>query len=79
LYKSDKGITGKKSSSKDKSAATEINTRSKTTPVTDETKGQWRESQVDKMSNREYEKHSEEIMESIRAGKFIYDISGAAR
>ena len=35
LYKSDKGITGKKSSSKDKSAATEINTRSKTTPVTD--------------------------------------------
>jgi len=79
LYKSDKGITGKKSSSKDKSAATEINTRSKTTPVTDETKGQWRESQVDKMSDKEYEKNSESIMESIRAGKFIYDISGAAR
>ena len=79
LYKSDKGITGKKSSSKDKSAATEINTRSKTTPVTDETKGQWRESQVDKMSDREYEKNAESIMESIRAGKFIYDISGAAR
>ena len=79
LYKSDKGITGKKSSTKDKSAATEINTRSKTTPVTDETKGQWRESQVDKMSDREYEKNAESIMESIRAGKFIYDISGAAR
>ena len=61
------------------SAATEINTRSKTTPVTDETKGQWRESQVDKMSDREYEKNAESIMESIRAGKFIYDISGAAR
>tara|TARA_Y100000401_G_scaffold116357_1_gene121910 strand:- start:68 stop:949 length:882 start_codon:yes stop_codon:yes gene_type:complete len=79
LYKSDKGITGKKSSTKDKSAATEINTRSKTTPVTDETKGQWRESQVDKMSDREYEKNAESIMESIRTGKFIYDISGAAR
>ena len=79
LYKSDKGITGKKSSTKDKSAATEINTRSKTTPVSDETKGQWRESQVDKMSDREYEKNAESIMESIRAGKFIYDISGAAR
>ena len=79
LYKSDKGITGKKSSTKDKSAATEINTRSKTTPVTDEAKGQWRESQVDKMSDREYEKNAESIMESIRAGKFIYDISGAAR
>ena len=47
LYKSDKGITDKKSSTKDRSAATEINTRSKTTPVSDETKGQWRESQVD--------------------------------
>tara|TARA_R100000315_G_scaffold35330_1_gene14625 strand:- start:169 stop:1050 length:882 start_codon:yes stop_codon:yes gene_type:complete len=79
LYKSDKGITGKKSSTKDKSAATEINTRSKTTPVIDETKGQWRESQVDKMSDREYEKNAESIMESIRTGKFIYDISGAAR
>ena len=79
LYKSDKGITGKKSSTKDRSAATEINTRSKTTPVTDEAKGQWRESQVDKMSDREYEKNAESIMESIRAGKFIYDISGAAR
>ena len=79
LYKSDKGITGKKSSTKDRSAATEINTRSKTTPVTDEAKGQLRESQVDKMSDREYEKNAESIMESIRAGKFIYDISGAAR
>ena len=79
LYKSDKGITDKKSSTKDRSAATEINTHSKTTPVSDETKGQWRESQVDKMSDREYEKNAESIMESIRAGKFIYDISGAAR
>ena len=27
----------------------------------------------------EYAKHSDEIMDSIRSGKFVYDISGAAR
>ena len=40
---------------------------------------QWRESTVDKMSADEYEKNSEEIMEAIRSGKFIYDLSGEAR
>ena len=78
LYKSDKGITKSKSKS-DKNAASAVNTRSRSTPVSDETKGQWTETQVEKMSNREYAKHAEEIMESIRSGKFVYDISGAAR
>ena len=32
-----------------------------------------------KMSPQEYEKRSDEIMEAIRSGKFIYDISGSAR
>jgi hypothetical protein len=31
------------------------------------------------MSAQEYEKHSDEIMEAIRSGKFIYDLSGSAR
>ena len=31
------------------------------------------------MSADEYEKNSEEIMEAIRSGKFIYDLSGEAR
>jgi len=30
---------------------------------------------VKKMSTREYEKRSDEIMEAIRSGKFIYDLS----
>jgi len=38
-----------------------------------------RESQVQKMSPQEYEKRSDEIMEAIRSGKFIYDMSGSAR
>jgi len=78
LYKSDKGITKSRSKS-DKNAASAVNTRSRSAPVSDDTKGQWTETQVEKMSDREYAKHSEEIMESIRSGKFVYDISGAAR
>ena len=31
------------------------------------------------MSFLEYEKYEAEISEAIRSGKFIYDISGAAR
>ena len=38
-----------------------------------------KESEVQKMSPQEYEKRSDEIMESIRTGNFIYDLSGSAR
>jgi hypothetical protein len=31
------------------------------------------------MSTREYEKNQDKIMEAIRTGKFVYDISGGAR
>jgi hypothetical protein len=79
LYKADMGITTKKSA-KDKDAAKSVstkNTRSK--PQDDEQSTYLRESQVQKMSPQEYEKRSDEIMEAIRSGKFIYDISGSAR
>ena len=79
LYKHHKGISKTKKTSSDKNAATAVNVRSKTSPVSDDTKNQWSESQVEKMTDKEYAKNSEAIMESIRAGKFIYDISGAAR
>jgi len=78
LYKIDANITTKKNDN-GKRAASAINTKSKSGPTTDETQGNWKESQVDKMSDREYEKYAEEITESIRSGKFVYDISGAAR
>ena len=77
LYKTDKGIS--KSKPNNRSAASAINTRGRTAPVSDNTKGQWLESQVEKMSDRDYAKNQEAIMESIRSGKFVYDISGAAR
>ena len=77
LYKTDKGISKVKSNSK--SAASAVNTRGRTAPASDSVKGQWTESQVEKMSDKQYTKHQEEIMESIRSGKFVYDISGGAR
>ena len=79
LYKADRGIkTKKKSTSKD--AAKSVDTRnSRSKPQDDETSSYIRESQVQKMSAQEYEKRSDEIMEAIRTGKFIYDISGSAR
>jgi len=79
LYKADKGISAKKpASSKDAAKSVETrNTRSK--PQDDEASTYLRESQVQKMSPQEYEKKSDEIMEAIRSGKFIYDMSGSAR
>ena len=78
LYKIDAGITTKKSDSK-KSAATAVNTRSKASPTADESNNYIKESQVDKMSDKEYAKNQEAIMEAMRTGKFVYDLSGAAR
>ena len=77
LYKTDKGIAKSKARS-DKGAATAVNTKGRTSPATQE-KGMWTESGVERMSDTEYTKHQEEIMESIRSGKFVYDISGGAR
>ena len=75
LYKVDKGITGKKPSSNDKEAASSVKTKRNTTPEHDEASKFISESQVAKMSIKEYEKRMDEIMEAQRSGKFIYDVS----
>ena len=80
LYKSDRAITKAKSKTTNKDAAKSVETKStRTRPETDETSNYLKESQVNKMSSQEYEKYADDIMESIRTGKFIYDISGNAR
>ena len=82
LYKVDKDISVSKPSkaSKNKSAAEQVDTRNKrSAPDNNRNNLQWKESTVDKMSADEYEQNSAKIMESIRAGKFVYDISGEAR
>ena len=78
LYKADRNIGKKKTSSKDAALAT--NTKStRTKPQTNEESTYLRESQVQKMSSQEYEKRADEVMEAIRSGKFVYDVSGSAR
>lgn len=75
LYKADKGITTKKKTIEDKGAASSVTTKRTTTPSDSEESTYIRESQVAKMSMKEYEKRAEEIMEAQRSGKFIYDMS----
>ena len=78
LYKADRNITAKKSSSKD--AARSVSTKGKRSkPASDDSGNSYKESDVQRMSASEYEKHSDDIMEAIRNGKFIYDVSGSAR
>ena len=79
LYKSDRNIKTKKvDSSKD--AAKSVNSRTtRSEPATTDTDGAFKESQVAKMTAEQYEKAADAIMESIRSGKFVYDLSGSAR
>ncbi len=80
LYKADKGINKKDTGKSTKDAAKAVSTKnSRSKPQENEASTYLRESQVQKMSAHEYEKHSDEIMEAIRTGKFVYDISGSAR
>ena len=79
LYKVDMGISNKNKINND-SAAKSVNTKgARNTPQSDESKSFLTESQVNKMTAQQYEKNADSIMEAIRSGKFIYDISGSAR
>ena len=82
LYKADRNLTGstKAKSTDNSEAAKSVNTRaSRSKPQSENTSGMIKESDVDQMSSQEYEDNEKEIMESIRNGKFIYDVSGSAR
>ena len=75
LYKAD---TGKKTTTA-KSAAQSVGRTSSSRPTTGG-KVAWTESMVEALSNAEYDKYEEEILEAYRTpGKFSYDVSGGAR
>ena len=80
LYKADNNIVnkGKKISAK-RAAAAIVTKKGRTSVDADESNGRITESDVNKMSTVEYEKRSDEIMEAIRGGRFVYDMTGAAR
>lgn len=75
LYKADNKIRPKTA----KDAALVITTQSRSAPPSNAGQGGFSESQVQKMSMVEYAKNEEAIYEAIRNGKFVYDLSGAAR
>ena len=80
LYKADRNLTGKTKSTDNSDAAKSVNTRaSRSRPQAENKAGTIRESDVEQMSSQEYESNADKIMESIRTGKFIYDVSGSAR
>jgi len=80
LYKSDRNISKKNTAKNDKSAAMDIGTKSTKTKVDSTESGKKiRESDVQKMSAVQYERQADTIMEAIRSGNFVYDVSGSAR
>jgi len=77
LYKADMNIASQKPS---KDAAKAINTKGqRSEPQSSDSKSYIKESDVQAMSAEEYEKKADAVMEAIRSGKFIYDLSGSAR
>jgi len=79
LYKVDKGFTPQAKRAKSKDAAKSISKGSRTAVDPTEGGGSIRESEVAKMSPREFEAREEEIAKAMRTGKFVYDLSGSAR
>ena len=79
LYKADMGIKTKKTTSNRDAARSVGNRSGRSAPSEDSKSGVFSESQVSKMSAQQYEAVSDEIMEAIRTGKFVYDMSGNAR
>jgi len=80
LYKADRGIGKRNTTQNSRSAAMDVGTKTTKTKVDASESGKKiRESDVQKMSAVQYEKQADTIMEAIRSGNFIYDVSGSAR
>ncbi len=63
-----------------KDTARAVRTKS-SSPIVDEDGGEWlySESQIDRMSDRQYEAESEKIMKAMREGKVLMDLQAGAR
>jgi len=80
LYKADRNINKSTKTKSDKSAAMDVGTKATKTKVdTAESGKKILESSVQKMSAAQYERQADTIMEAIRSGNFVYDVSGSAR
>lgn len=80
LFKLKTGYGSKKpATSNNNDAARAVNTRTNRSQPSVTDKDVIRESDVKRMSDREYEANEEKIMTAMRSGKFVYDLSGNAR
>jgi hypothetical protein len=79
LYKSDKGLTKEAKKANKKAAASTVTKRSKTQVDVADANEMIRESDVARMSDKEFEERADEINKAMRNGKFVYDVSGNAR
>ena len=79
LYKSDKGLTKEAKKANKKAAASPVTKRSKTQVDVADANEMIRESDVARMSDKEFEERADEINKAMRNGKFVYDVSGNAR
>jgi len=80
LYKADRNISRKEKVNSSKEAAKAVSTKTqKTVPDAENKNSVIRESEVQRMTADEYDKNADMIMEAIRSGNFVYDISGSAR
>lgn len=80
LYKADMGMIAEKRSDSElkKEAAKAVKKGSSSSPSA-KPNGEWSESRVASLRPHEYEQFEEEIFEAMQAGKFVYDMTGAAR
>ena len=79
LYKIDNGETVQAKRAKTKDAAKSIGKGSRTRLDPTESGSNIKESDVERMSTKEFEEREEEISKAMREGKFVYDLTGGAR
>jgi len=79
LYKVDNGMTPAAKRDNKKAAASTVTKGTRTSIDAKGVSGQIKESDVSKMSNKEFEERQDEINEAMRKGKFVYDVSGKTR
>ena len=79
LFKIDNGMTIAAKKQSKKAAASTVAKGTRTSLDTKGVQGQIKESDVARMSSKEFEEMQDKINEAMRNGKFVYDMSGSAR
>ena len=79
LFKIDNGMTIAAKKQSKKAAASTVAKGTRTSVDAKGVQGQIKESDVARMSSKEFEEMQDKINEAMRNGKFVYDMSGSAR